>query len=85
MKQKYNSNRISVIAVMIAVVLIWVSCPVCATNQLISNENLLLSWIEKIDPTIYEKAEKKDDKYLVYIFRDDISTETINETVTREI
>ncbi len=84
MKHKHNSKQISVIAVMIAVVLVWISCPVYATNQLISNENLLPSWIEKIDPAIYEKAEKKDDKYLVYIFRDDISTETINETVTRE-
>lgn len=84
MKHKFSFNLIHVIAIFLAIVVIWISCPIYALNQFVSVEESSVEWYEKIDPAIYEKAEKKDDKYLVYVFRDDISTETINETVTRE-
>lgn len=55
MKHKHNSKQISVIAVMIVVVLVWVSCPIYATDWMISDEDLSLAWYEKIDSTVYGK------------------------------
>ena len=84
MKHNTRSKYVSLFVILLAAILVWVSCPIYATNQSVLLENLLPSWYEKIDPMVYENAEKRGEKYLVYVFRNDISTETINETVTKE-
>jgi len=84
MKHNFSFKFIHVCAMFLAIVMTWISCPIYASNQFFSVEESSVEWYEKIDPTVYEKAKKKDEKYLVYIFRKDISTETINETVTKE-
>ena len=84
MKHKYSLKWIHVISIFLAILVTWISCPIYALNQVVSAETSSVEWHEKIAPSVYEKAEKKDDKYLVYVFREDISTETINEAVARK-
>ena len=84
MKRFFGSYYISIFCVFLSAVLVWASYPIYASTQSGITEDDFLQYYEKIDPTIYEKSDGKNQKHLVCIFREDIPTETINEMVAKE-
>ena len=55
-----------------------------SSYELSANEDkyTIADWNKKIKSDLYEKAQKKNDKYLVYIFRNSIPESVINEEIT---
>lgn len=84
MKRFFSSYYISIFCVFLSAILVWASYPVYASTQSGVMEDSFLQYYKKIDPTVYEKSKQKNQKYLVYIFRDDIPTVTIDEMVAKE-
>lgn len=84
MKNKSIFKCVSLISLFLIMALVFSSFPIWAENKSLFDDYSNLTVQNKIDSTLYEKAEQQNGKYLVYLQNETIPTETLYEAIKKQ-